>query len=384
MLFQEVIGQENLKSNLIHTVRENRISHAQLFLGKCGHGGLPLALAYVQYINCLQAGETDACGKCNSCVKIQKLAHPDIHFAFPVSTNKEVKTKATSDDFINQWRSICLEKPYFNLTDWHQKIEIENKQSLINVNESEKIIKKLSLKSYEAKYKTLIIWKAELMHVSAANKLLKLIEEPHPNTIIILISEEKERLLSTIVSRTQILKIPQIESDPMIKYLREQLACSAENAAQISRLSDGDLIEAQLLIQQSEEGNYFFDLFKKWMRSCYEADVEKIHAWVEEVASKNLGREGQKRFLSFSLEIIREGMIKNYGDDRLSKFMEQKDSFIQKFSPFIHENNLLPIISLLEEAHYHISRNMYSKIIFMDISLKFSNLLRVKKRTFVN
>jgi len=384
MLFRDVIGQKRLKSKLIDTVKKNRISHAQLFLGKSGNGGLPLAIAYVQYINCKQKGESDSCGVCSSCIKIQKLAHPDLHFVFPVNTNKKVKGKAISSDFMQEWREICAEKGYFDLREWNEKIEIENKQSFISVLESQEIIKKLSLKSYQSDYKILIIWKAELMHRSASNKLLKLIEEPSANTLIILVCEDEEQLLSTILSRVQLIKIPGIESEELQKFLIKKVNCKPESARKIASFSNGDLIQAQLEVQQSEESNYFFELFKQWMRACYEADVTKINQWVEEVSSKNLGREGQKRFLNFSLEVVRASMINNYGDKTLASFAEKEDAFIQKFSPFIHENNLISIIALMEEAHYHISRNLFAKIIFMDISLKFANLLRVKKRTFVS
>lgn len=384
MQFKDVVGQKELKAKLIGTVNENRISHAQLFLGKAGAGSLAMALAYAQYIQCENRQSHDSCGSCNSCRKMMKLIHPDLHFAFPVNTNKEIKSKPLSDHFINEWREIVNESPYFTIHDWHKKINIESKQSLINVHQSQEIIKKLSFKTYEAPFKILFIWHADSLNVQAANKLLKLIEEPTDRTILILIAEEEEQLLKTITSRTQTIRIPAISTEEVQEYIIKNWELYAEQSLQIAHLSEGDLIAAKERVQQSEESEAFFELFKQWMRACYEADIEKINRWVEEVSGKSLGREKQKRFLQFALEIMREAAMRSYAGHSLSRFQGVEEKFIQKFTPFIHENNLLEVVELLETAGREISRNAYSKIVFMDISLRFANLLRVKKRTFVH
>ncbi len=379
MHFSEIVGQKNLKERLIHAVKAGRISHAQLFLGKSGYGGLPLALAYAQYINCNNKQQNDSCGSCNSCLKMSKLAHPDLHFVFPVSTNKEVRTKAVSDNFLQAWREINHEFPYFNLDDWHKKIEIEQKQSIIGVQESQSIIKKLSLKPYEAEYKFLILFKPENMNVQASNKLLKLIEEPTDKTVLILVAEEQERLLSTITSRTQLIKIPPISEQMIGKHLVETKEVDTGLAQQSSKFAEGDLREALIQLDRNEEKEQFFELFKNWMRSCYEANVDKMYVWVEEVSSRSFGREKQKRFLEYALSVMREGMIRNYADDRLQRFKGKEEGFMKNFAPFVHGKNVIAIVELLDEAHSHIARNAYAKILLMDMSMRFANLLRVKK-----
>lgn len=384
MLFKEIIGQEKLKKRLIQTVKEGRISHAQLFLGKSGFGTLPLAIAYIQYINCTNKQEEDSCGICNSCLKLNKLSHPDVHFSFPVSTNSRVKTKPLSDDFIQSWREINLETPYFNLNDWHRKIDIEQKQSLINVHESQELIKKLNLKPYEAEFKVLLVWKPEHLNIQASNKLLKLIEEPTGKTIIILIAEEEEALLKTITSRTQLIRVPLIEKKALSRFLIEKNAVDPDKAQQLVALAEGDAILMKAKMNYSEEQDIFFQLFVSWMRACYEANIEKMHAWVEQISERKVGRERQKRFLEYALEVMREGVIRNYVGQDLQRFEGSEGKFMLKFAPFVHENNVFGIMELLNEAHHNISRNAYAKILFMDMSMKFANLLRVKKRTFVS
>lgn len=384
MLFKDIIGQEKLKKRLIQTVNEGRISHAQLFLGKSGFGTLPLAIAYIQYVNCTNKGERDSCGTCNSCLKLNKLSHPDVHFSFPVSTNSRVKTKPLSDDFLQSWREINLDSPYFDLNDWHRKIEIEQKQSLINVHESQEIIKKLSLKPYEAEFKALLVWKPEHLNTQASNKLLKLIEEPTGKTIIILIAEEEEALLKTITSRTQLIRVPLIEKNALSEHLMQEEGLNAVKAQQMAALAEGDAILLKTKINHSEEQDVFFQLFVSWMRACYEANIVKMHTWVEQISERKVGREKQKRFLEYALEVMREGLIRNYVGQELQRFEGAEGNFMLKFAPFVHENNVFGIMELLNEAHHNISRNAYAKILFMDMSMKFANLLRVKKRTFVS
>lgn len=384
MHFKEIVGQQHLKNRLIQTVNEGRISHAQLFVGKSGYGTLPLAIAYAQFIACKNKSENDSCGTCTSCIKFNKLVHPDLHFSFPVSTVGGVKTKPVSDNFIADWRRLVLEKPYFDLEDWHKTIGIEQKQSLINVTESHEIIKKLNLKAFEAEFKFLLIWKPELLNIQASNKLLKLIEEPVGKTIIILIAEDEEALLKTITSRTQMIRVPPIEATEIGNYLIKKENIDQERAQQIAALSEGDILRAQEKLHLSEDAEMYFQLFVTWMRACYEANIEKMHAWVEQVSDRKFGREKQKQFLEYALEVMREGMIRNYAGTTLQRFEGPEGNFLKKFAPFVHENNVFGIMEILNDAHYHVSRNAYAKILFMDMSMKFANLLRVKKRTFVS
>ena len=305
-----------------------------------------------------------------------------MHFVYPTNTNSEIKSKAISEHFISKWREECLKSPYFDLKDWHQIIDLGNKQSIINVAESQDIIKKLSLKSYEAGYKIMLIWKAELFNQQAANKLLKTIEEPTNKTLLILIVEEEEKLLRTILSRTQIIKIPPIMHSDLSYFLIENGLSNSEKVEQYSRISNGNYILCKQLIANDDERDFFLQLFKQWMRACYEADIKKIIDWVNKI-TKDAGREEQKRFLSFVLHFLHEVVLKNYLTDQSSHFHIQEDNFLNNFSPFIHENNLVPITNLLNDASNNIERNAYAKIVFMDVSLRLANLLKAKKRTFV-
>lgn len=381
MQFSSIIGQKSVKEKLINTVKENRVSHAQLFLGNSGSGNLPLAIAYAQYIACTDKGMNDSCGNCNSCTKFQKLAHPDLHFAFPVATNKRVKEKPTSKDYISEWREAILHSPYLNLYDWLKKIEVENKQGMISVHESADIIKALSYKTYEAEYKTLIIWMPEKMNTFTANKLLKQIEEPEQKTLILLVAEDEEQIISTIRSRTQLVKIPIVDQESMRQFLISERRMDPEESNRIALLSNGNVKSALQLLEQENPGSEYFTQFKSWMRVSWKADIEGIHAWVEEMSSKNMGREKQKGFMEYALMIVRDSILVNFGDARLSKLQNDEKDFLKKFSPFVHSSNVLEIVDILNTAHYHIERNANPKILFMDLSLKFANLLHVKNVT---
>lgn len=387
MLFKDIVGQESLKERLIQLVNKGRISHAQLFLGKMGYGSLPLAIAYCQYISCNNRQANDSCGTCSSCLKFNKLSHPDLHFSFPYNKNEKTKEKLealTADHFIASWRELFQEKPYFNIDDWHRKIEIDQKQSVITVHESKSIAKKLSLKSYESAYKFLILWMPEKMRIDAANKLLKLIEEPEEKTILLLVSQDSEALLNTITSRTQNVRIPPIDSASIKNYLIKEENLNEQQAEKYANLAEGNLSKAVDLIKRSEEDELFFELFKQWMRACYKADIHAMSTWVEDASRSPMGRESRKRFLIYALEVMREGILINYTEGKLQRMLGAEQAFMQNFAPFVHSENIVEITKVLNDAHYHISRNAYPKIVFMDMSMKFANLLRVKKRTFVS
>lgn len=384
MQFKELIGQKRLKNNLIRIVRDNRLSHALLFHGNYGYGNLGLAISLAQFIFCEDPKEKDACGICPACLKTQKLAHPDLHFTFPVNSSDGSSAKVGSDDFLIQWREAIQETPYFDLKQWNERIGLEKKQSLIKVEESKVIMKKLSLKSFEAKHKVLIIWAAERMNGEAANRLLKLIEEPAENTLIILISDKPEQIIQTIRSRTQAIRVPPIQEEQIEAALMEKFGAATDQARQIARQADGDVIRAENLMHRQEEDDLFFELFTEWMRACYEANVERMYKWVEEISSATYGREKQKRFLTYVLDQMREGILRNYNGAELQQYFGKEEQFMKKFSPFIIAENILEINQLINEAHYHIERNAYAKIVFMDMSMQFANLLRAKKRKFVS
>ena len=242
----------------------------------------------------------------------------------------------------------------------------------------------MTLKPYEAEFKILIIWKPERMNTEASNKLLKLIEEPVGKSLIILVAEEEEMLLKTITSRTQKVAFPYIEELVLTKALQDKFKIEAEKAKQLAALAEGDFLTAKALVHHNEEQEWFFEMFKDWMRGCYEANVDKMNAWVEKMSDRKNGRERQKRFLEYALEVMREGLMKNYIGQKLQRFQGEEAKFLIKFAPFVHENNIFGIMELLNEAHHDIGRNAYAKILFMDMSMRFANLLRVKKRTFVS
>jgi DNA polymerase III subunit delta' len=373
MHFKDIIGQNEVKSRLIRSVKEGKVSHALLFSGKEGVGKLALAIACAQYISCTNRQESDSCGECPSCKKYDKLIHPDLHFVFPVvSTASQDKT--ISDNYLPQWREAILANPYLTYDQWLDVIEAENKQGLINKYESESILRKLSFKTYESEYKVMIIWLPEKMNAVAANKLLKILEEPWDKTIFLLVADDTQSMLVTILSRTQRIQVGQINQEEIIPYLIDKKHLPESDAGEIARLSEGSLAKVYELIDQTEENQFFLDLFTNWMRHCYSRKIMEVNAWLDEIAA--LGREKQKAFLIYGLRLIRESFLLNNQLSQLSRLAKQEADFCSKFSPFIHRNNISGIQEELNLAHFHIERNGYAKLVFLDLSLKIMQLLK--------
>jgi len=378
MLFSEVIGHEELKKRLIQSVRESRVSHAQLFLGPEGSGKLPLALAYAQYINCTNRSETDSCGICPSCKKYMSLTHPDLHFVFPTATNKEVKQNPESDLFISDWRSYLADcQGYADLSDWFNKLDIENKQGVINVRDAATILRKLSFKAYESEYKVAIIWMAEKLNVQCANKLLKLLEEPPEKTLFILIAENQEELLTTIRSRCMLVKVPKLEMPELQNALVQKFTCSSQEAYDAAALANGNWLLAQHYVNDKEDEKLYANVFQKWMRYCFKGAVPEL---IDLVANdiKPLGREKQKEFLEYGLNIFHNSLLfnNNMSDEVLLPTDEK--TFTKNFAPFINMKNVEQICSLFEESINQIERNGNASIIFTDNSFKITKLLRIK------
>ena len=378
MQFAEVIGHQNIKERLIQNVKNQRISHAQLFLGKEGSGNLALALAYAQYVMCTNKQENDSCGTCPSCVKVQKLVHPDLHFSFPVATNSRVKKNPTSKDFIKEWREALINQPYMTLAQWLQHLQLENKQGNISVHEGDDIIKSLSLKAFESVYKVMLIWMPENMHTATANKLLKQIEEPEARTLILLVANDSEKLISTIRSRTQLVNVPAIGVNELRDQLMKVYGFSEETSIRTATLANGSWLEAQEIAEETGSNDWYFEQFKLWMRACYKADIEAMYKWVENISNKSFGREKQKGFLKYAMSIVRESIVINYGDERISILHDKEKQFVSNFAPFVHGQNVLEMFEIMNTAHYHIERNAYPKILFMDLSMQFANLLHIK------
>ena len=375
MQFSEVIGQHEVKQRLIQSVSENRIAHAQLFLGPEGSGTLTLAIAYAQYINCSNRGADDSCGVCSSCNKYQKLIHPDLHFAYPVASNKTVTKDPVSEDFISNWRNLVLQSPYFTLLQWYEEIDIENKQGIIGKNESQEIIRRLNLKSYEAEYKVMIIWMAERMNDSAANKLLKMIEEPPAKTIFILIAENQGQIIPTILSRTQLIKVPKIENNDLFGYIKAKFNYSDSLVSDAVKLANGNYIKALQVFDSDRENSLNFDKFTSLMRLCWKRDVIGLMAWCDEVSS--LGREQQKNLLAYSQRMIRENYVMNCRVPQLALLTEKEQNFSNNFYSFIHSQNVATITDELNKAQYHIEANANGRVVFLDMALKLIKLIKM-------
>jgi DNA polymerase-3 subunit delta' len=374
MFFKEIIGQPEIKQRLLQSVSTNRVSHAQLIFGHEGGGALPLAVAYAQFIHCTNKSKTDSCGECPSCQKYAKLVHPDLHFVFPIKNSKETPV---SDSFIAEFREAFLENPYMDLDEWSGKIEAENKQLIIPEKESGEILRKLSFTTFEGEFKIMIIWMAEKMNITAANKLLKILEEPPDKTLFLLVTEKEDQLLRTIVSRTQLLRVHAISDDDLRDALMQRHQLSQADAEKIAFQSGGSYATARQLIDRSEQAAYNLATFQKLMRSCLKFDAAKVLAIVDDLAS--IGRERQKHFLSYSLDLVRESLLINYADPKLVRMAGEELAFITKFAPFIHAANGEKFIEELSLAIKHIERNGSPKIIFLDLGFKINELINVPK-----
>ena len=372
MFFRDIIGQEEIKRQLIKNVQENKIAHAQLFCGGEGVGKLPLAIAYARYISCFNPSEKDACGKCANCIKFNNLAHPDLHFIFPVVKKKSSKD-VVSDDYIAEWRELIAKTPYFNLPAWLEEMGAENQQAQIYVKESNEIIRKLSLKSSQGGYKIIIIWLPEKMNQECSNKLLKLLEEPAEQTVFLLVSEEPDMLLTTIQSRTQRINLKGIDEKDLKEVLINIHGLQEQDAINIAHQSEGNFLKAIESISLNEENKLFFDLFVALMRLSYQRKIKEMKAWSEKVAT--MGREKQKHFLSYCQRMIRENFIYNFHNHSITYLGNEEEAFSTRFAPFINERNVMEIMNELNEAQRHIEQNVNAKMVFFDFSLKMIVLL---------
>lgn len=373
--FRDVVGQEDAKQLLTGSVRSGKMPHALLFTGTPGCGKLPLALALSRYLLCRYPLENDACGTCPSCRMMDKLAHPDMHFAFPV-IKKKAGRDTVCDDFLPQWREMLERDPYVSLQQWMQRIDAGNQQPQIYVRESDEIQRKLSLKSSQGGYKVMLIWLPEKMNVECANKLLKLLEEPPAKTVFLLVSEQPDMLLSTIVSRTQRVNLHPLSDEEIELFLRKRYGLVEEDARDIAHRSSGSLLKAMENIQLSEENRLCFDLFVNLMRMAYKRDIRSLKAWSEQVAG--MGRERQKNLLEYCQRMVRENFITNFRHPEMVYMNPDEERFAVRFSPFINERNIFPIMELLQEAQIHIEQNVNPKMVFFDMALRM--IVEMKQR----
>lgn len=378
MIFDDVIGQKHLINHLKTSAKKGRIPHAQLFVGKEGSGTLPMAIAYAQFLLCLENPNPKACA-----LKCENLVHPDLHFAFPVATNERIKKHPISNLFLEDWRSFVKEQPYGNLFHWFQHIGVENKQGQIGVDEAEQIVKSLQLKPFEGGYKIMIVWMAEKLNTSAANKLLKLLEEPPQKTVFLLVVENKEQLLNTLVSRCQALHFPVLsEKDISDALIARENSFPAE-ATKIAHRAEGNYNKALHLLKNDSNDLVFENWFVLWVRTAFKAKgnasvVQNLIGWSDNIAKS--GRETQKRFLHYCLQFFRQALLYHYGAKELVFLEPSNQGFaFEKFAPFVHGSNILEIEKEVSDALYHIERNGNAKIILLDLSVKLTRLLHMKE-----
>jgi DNA polymerase-3 subunit delta' len=372
MQFKQIVGQDAVKQRLINSVNENRVSHAQLFLGPGGSGSLPLAVAYAQYLSCEDKQADDSCGECSSCRKYQKLMHPDLHFSYPFFAKHKDDTALT---FIEEWREAFLANPYLSLDTWRGYLDAENKQANINIAECHQIIKKLSFKPFESAYKVLILWLPEYLD-KEGNALLKIIEEPQPNTLFLLVAQNQDQILNTILSRTQLIKIPALSYEDIKSHLIEKHNQSESAAAEIAYLSNGNLSDALLMLQ--EGGSNYHGQFVQWLRLCYGNKGIEVMSLVDQLSK--MGRENQKNFLRYGVSFIRECCLILSGAGSLVHLPATEFETAQKMTNVMNISQAQGIITELEKAHYHVERNANPKILFLDVSLQIIKLLNLTIR----
>lgn len=377
MKFSDIPGHSEIKATLIDSVRNQHIAHAQLFLGKPGALNLPLALAYTTYLHCQNKGETDSCGTCAACSKSLKHIHPDTHFVFPLNNVKSDKDEDRfKADILKDWRSFLIGQPFGDLSDWINVYGGEDKQPLISREEGREIIKALSLKPFESNYKVMIIWQPELMHSSAANGILKILEEPPVNTFFLLVSNAAERLMPTILSRTQMVQVPQLSDDSVNEFLLLKSPGLQEAKRQaIIQLADGNLNLAIKLIDSEED--HYQERFADWMRSCFKGDYAKLVTHSEEFHEQD--RLNQRNLFQYGLSMMRETLLQISGAGAIGRVKASEAEFIKNFSKFLTVNKLEKINNLMGDACYHLERNGSAKMIFLDLSLHISKTLNPKQ-----
>lgn len=365
MLYQDIVGQSEAKARLQKMVNEARVPHALLFSGAEGTGGLPMALAFSQHLLCKSPNANGVCGQCASCQKVSKLVHPDLHLVFPIARSASVKT---SEVLIKEFREAVINKPYLSLNEWFSEVNAENKQPIIPADEASDILRKLSYTSFEGSYKIMIIWHADKMNTEAANKLLKILEEPPDQTVFILVCSYIDQLLATIISRVQQIPLYQCSDEDIATTLQEKYEIHPDVARQAAMLSGGSFGEALQLVSEDEQSLTLHASFQNFMRLCYTFNGTTAVECVDELAA--MGREKQKQFLQYGLEVFRDCLMYNYGSKDLVRLSGDERKFLEKFAPFINQRNYELITGEFNSNYYYIERNANAKVLFMDLMMK--------------
>lgn len=371
MKFSSIIGNQLLKSQLVNLSTEGRVSHAILFCEDQGYGALPLALAFAQYNSCPNKDEHDSCGTCPTCNKFQKLIHPDLHFAFPVNSTKKITAdkKPVSDHFIDVWRQSVIENPNMTEQEWYDNIGVENKLGLIGVNEANLILTKLSLRAFEGGDKYMMVWLPERMNQEAANKLLKLIEEPPAGTYFFLITQAPEKIIPTIISRCQIIRVAPMEIEALGNQLAQEFSISPQDAFFWAKISGGSISKAREMINDSNETCIYQNQLSRLMTGCVEKDLVSVISVWEEIAGS--GREKQKQFCRYTLEFIRRVYMVSLGAKEISNTPDSQKKVILQWSKKIKPTFYSKGYDAINGALADIDRNVNSKYIFSDLGNRF-------------
>jgi DNA polymerase-3 subunit delta' len=372
MNFTSIPGLSEIKSTLIRAAQSNHIAHAQLFTGKQGSLNLPLALAYATYLHCQNKSSEGACGVCPACSKSLKYVHPDTSFVFPLGNIKNDKDEERfKSEILKSWRSFLIEQPFGDLTDWINYYGGEDKQALISREESREIIKTLTLKPFESPYKVMLIWQPELMHPSAANGILKILEEPPTNTFFILVTNAVERLLPTIISRTQVVQVPMLSDQELEEFLISKGDTDEAKRKEVVRLAEGNL-NAALKWMDTEE-DHFQDRFVGWMRTCHKRDYAGLVGMAEEF--HELDKLGQRNFIHYSSGLLRETLLHSVGAKSISRATAAETDFLKNFGKVMNVEKVERASGLLTQAAYHLERNGSPKMIFLDTSLQLAQII---------
>jgi len=375
MRFNEIPGQDVIRDRLLQAVKTNRVSHALMLTGAPGSGHYALALALAQYLQCSDPKEDDACGKCPACHQAAQFIHPDIHFVYPVAKTAKIKDEACSDDFTDEWRQYLADHPYPVLESWSRQMGIENKQAGIFTKEAEAIIRKLSYKSFQSDYKVVIFWMPEKMNANTANKLLKIIEEPADHTVFLFVTSFPDEVLPTILSRTQLIKVPRIGFEPLYQQLVQQFPGKESVIRGVVQRSQGDYLIAREMMDQSEQHLINRDRFIRWMRISFSLRIPEMTDWVNEIAE--IGREQQKWFFEYALGMIRNNLLLNQGMPELACLDDEEASFSSRFNAYIHPGNIDGLMREIDLAIAQIAMNANPKILLMDMSLQLHRLLHL-------
>lgn len=387
-LFKDIPGQALLKKQLIRSSSEGRVSHALLLHGPEGNSGLALAMAFAQYLQCTQPGQDDACGVCASCQKAAKMIHPDIHYIFPVvkGVKKEVADQSpekskdpVSDQSLASWREYILALPYPAMRTWMNALNVENKQGTIYKAEAESLLRKMSLKAFESDYKVVIIWLPEKMNATVANKLLKIIEEPPVKTVFLLVAQQTESILPTILSRTQLIRVPRFSDAETAQLLQTFFPEQSDQIHSLVPLADGNIVAAVNLLNEDEQVTFNREQFMAWMRLCYNYKGVDLIDWVTTIG--RIGREQQKSFLGYGLHAIRENYLLNNGLDALTRMNTEERQFATRFNQFIHPGNIEYLLGIFSRAMQQIEMNANSRILFLDMSHELYRALRTPNPT---